>query len=165
MRSTFNSCAFQLLQPTLLSSPAPVQPLLVPNVLLALPPSVRILELNSNCAGPVLEALKRFGDGLLELRITGNGAELDWGCRGAGGLLSKLVQLRLDFRQPPEWVGHGVDDGSVGTLPRSVAGRLAAGAAGLLSLALSVEWDANVPALCTALPALVELRWAGMALR
>ena len=137
----------------------------MPSVLLALPPGVRILELNSNCAGPVLEALKRFGDGLQELRITGNGAELDWGCRGAGGLLSKLVQLRLDFRQRPEWDGfNGVEVAEVLTLRRGIADTLVAGASRMHSLALSVVWDANVPVLCRALPALVQLRWAGTAL-
>jgi hypothetical protein len=44
----------------------------------------------------VLEALKRFRQ-IQELRL-GSSADIDWGCPGAAGLVSKLVQLRLDFR-------------------------------------------------------------------
>ena len=83
----------------------------------------RALEPNTACAGPVLEALKRFRQ-LQEFRI-GNGADIDWGCPGAAGLMSKLVQLRLDFRQRPEWDGErNVVGGDIHTLPSGIANAL-----------------------------------------
>ena len=130
----------------------------MPSVLLALPRDVCILELNTACAGPVLEALKRFRQ-LQEFRI-GNGADIDWGCPGAAGLMSKLVQLRLDCRQRPEWDGERnvVGGCDIHTLPSGIANALAAGASRLRGLALSIQWSPSVPVLCTALPALVDLK-------
>lgn len=134
------------------------QPLLVPNVLLAVPWGVRILELAAHCAGPVLEALEGFSH-LQELRITGSGAGITWTRRGAAvpGALPKLVQLRLDYRQRPEYGCNGVAFALVLSPSRHIGDTLVA-ATRLRSLALCTSWSDGVSALCLALPALLELR-------
>jgi hypothetical protein len=126
---------------------------LVPSVLLALPPSVRVLELNTPCAGPALEALLCVR--LQELRITGSGAGIAWGGRGAAHVLPKLVQLRLDRAKRSRDDGHG--DIFVEALPDGIASPLAA-ATNLHSLEIHAIWSGGVPALCKALPALMNLR-------
>ena len=122
-----------------------MQPLLVPSVLLALPPSVRILELNTPCAGAVLNALGPF---ILKLHITGNGADISWGNLSAAAsvVLAKLVQLRMDFRQRTTWEWGGPIAATVLSPPRHIAGTLVA-ATRLSSLALCASWSDNVPAL------------------
>ena len=126
-------------------------------VLAVLPRGVRILELATHCAGPVLEVLQRFRQ-LQRLRITDSGAGITWGCRGAARVLPKLVQLRLDGRQRPQWCDDGsVHRAEVDTVPSDALIALAA-ATRLHSLALCLRWDDGVPALCFALPALLELR-------
>ena len=131
----------------------------MPRLLLVLPVGLQVVELNSTCAGRVLETAKRFGQ-LQELRLAGNGADIDWYCSHAAGVLCKLVQLRLDFRQLPEWdAWHDVERGQrVTALPHSIPKALVPAAARLHSLALRLRWDDSVPALCSGLPALADLR-------
>ena len=159
-RSQHLYCTFQCWSRAQTCPPCPpchaLQPLLVLGVLLALPRGVRILELDAPCAGPLLEALKRFSR-LHELRIGGNGAGITWSCPGAAGLLSKLVQLRMDFRGKPIWKDEYVYPPKEDGIPTHTGGALAA-ATRLRSLALCVSWSDGVPALCSALPALEELR-------
>ena len=131
------------------------------SVLAVLPRGVRSLELDTPCVGPVLAVLQRFSS-LQELRISGNGAGIAWGCRSAAAVLPKLVQLRLDYRQPFEWEGlhasmYSPQNAEVSALPLGMIGVLAP-ATCLETLALRLRWSDGVPALCSALPALRELR-------
>jgi hypothetical protein len=128
---------------------------LVPSALLALPRGVRILELNTPCAGPVLEAVQRFSL-LQELRITGNGASITWCCPSADRVLPLLVQLRLDCRQPPEWDGVDWGASDVEPIPGGLSSSLVA-ATGLRSLDLCIWWSDDVPTLCSTLPTLLQL--------
>jgi hypothetical protein len=138
-----------------------VQPSLVLSVLAVLPPSARTLELGASCAGPVLEALQRFSR-LQELRITGSGAGIAWDSRRAPAVLPKPAQLRLDYRQPFEWEGlqdsmYNPQNALVSALPAGMIGMLAP-ATRLHTLALCLKWSDGVPALCSALSTLLELR-------
>jgi hypothetical protein len=131
------------------------------SVLAVLPRGVRSLELDTPCVGPVLAVLQRFSS-LRELRITGNGAGIAWGSRGAARVLSKLVHLCLDYRQPFEFEGlqdssYNPQNAEVSALPLGMIGVLAP-ATRLEILALRLRWSDGVPALCSALPALIELR-------
>ena len=136
----------------------PMQPLLVLSALAVLPAGLQVLELDAPCAGPVLEALKRFRS-LQELRITGNGAGITWESRGTAGVLSKLLELRLDGRQREEYnEDAGCNEvGEVHAVHGSIASMLAP-ATRLRSLALRISWDDAAAALCSALPALEHLR-------
>ena len=128
-------------------------------MLAVLPAGLQVLELAVPCAGPVLEVLTRFRH-LQELRITGNGSDVTWETPGTAGVLSKLSQLHLDNRTRAvcmEYRDGDTQGGEVYALHEDIAGMLAP-AARLHSLALRVRWDDDAAALCSALPALVNLR-------
>ena len=151
------ACGAWLVAPLSFPSLLALQPALVPCVLLALPRGVRILELAAHCAGPVLEALQPLTR-LQELRISGSGAGIIWTRRGAAvpAVLPKLVQLRLDYRGRPSYRYNYSCSAPVPS-PRHIGDALVA-ATRLRSLGLCASWGDGVPALCFALPALLELR-------
>lgn len=133
-----------------------LQALLVLAVLAVLPLGLRVLELATHCAGPVLEALQRYKQ-LQELRITGSGTGIEWGCRAAWSVLPKLVQLRMDCWEEPQRNGDYVLDAEIVDVPTGAYIALAA-ASRLRRLELLSLWREDLPALCQALPVLVELK-------
>jgi hypothetical protein len=135
-----------------------LQPALVVAVLAVLPLGVCVLELAAHCAGPVLEALQRLS--LKELHLSGNGAGITWGRPRVAtcSVLPNLMQLRLDHRQRPHFEIDGTEQTSeVHSVPDGIAVTLGA-ATRLRTLALRLKWSDGVPAMCSALPSLLELR-------
>ena len=140
---------------TIFCPPHPsLQPLLVLAMLAVLRTGRLIgLELSNCCAGPLFAALMRFSQQLLELRISGNGAAVQWHGWGAAALLPKLRQLRLDYYED----GRQWDYCRCSCLPSNMP-TLLAHACHLSSLELAVVYSEAVVAVCQALPALRLLR-------
>ena len=136
-----------------------VQPLLQLSVLAVLPQAVRILELDSPCAGfagPLFAVLERF-HGLQELHMRGSCTGCTWNRRCTASVLSRLLKLGMDFRGL-DFTGMDFKGQlQVFALPRYMLQALAS-ASRLHSLGLCVRWHEDVRALCCALPALVDLR-------
>lgn len=138
--------------------PSLLQAVLWCGVLAVLPPTVRELQLDAVCAGPLLTVLRRFRH-LRTLSITGNGARIAWSGSGAASVVPKLTQLCLDYRQRREWQDEYYMEARVLSPPVDVV-RCLTGATGLRSLELMVDWSDTVRTLCCSLPALKDLRWA-----
>lgn len=125
--------------------------LTVCGVLLALPRTVRRLELQLDCAGPILAALHGMSQ-LSQLHITGNAAAVVFGGRGAAAVLPALASLRLDYREPrhvtipPLFLLYE----EAQCLP--AAAKQLAAAAGLTSLQLFTCWSEHTAALCRLSP-------------
>lgn len=131
------------------------QPLTAPAILLALPHTVRVLDIGIACGGTVLEALLHCRQ-LEQLLITGNAASVLWTGPGANGLLPKLRSLRLDYRRAAD-LGEGpsLHLESDFVEPRALA---LVQATQLTHLSLSGAWNEVMSSLCGALPALQSLR-------
>lgn len=84
-----------------------------------------------------------------------------WEAPGAARVLGTLGHLHLDYRERPVWdeLNEGFQWAKVRQLQHIVASTLAA-ATRLHSLQLRVSWSDEVAALCSALPAIKNLRWA-----
>lgn len=151
--------------------PAP-QPHTLFGHLALLPAGLTRLELSCRCGGPLPAALQRF-TALRALVVSGNGAEVEWGCRGGAAALARLSTLHLDCRLP-EYELHGYgDDPLVEILPMGQSTQLpnellqpllAAALPRLRSAHLACSFGADVPRLCRHLAqqgALRELKCAG----
>jgi len=139
-----------------------------------LPAGLTHLELECRCSGPLPAALQHF-TGLQELSLTGNGAEVDWACRGGAAALAKLTRLCLDCRLP-DYEMHGSGDnplielipmGRTTDLPRQLReGLLAAPTPRLRWVQLVCSFGDSVVQLCRGLAqqgGLRELRCAACA--
>ncbi|PRW56217.1 Leucine-rich repeat containing [Chlorella sorokiniana] len=133
------------------------QPTAVAAMLLALPSTVRSLDLGvSPCDGPLLPALALFS-GLQCLTITGRCIDVQWDI-GPPAVLAPLRELWLDHRRPPRPNNDGtLERSEVEQLSRAVQQALAAATA-LHTLELRVTWSDEAAAQCRALPALRCLR-------
>lgn len=141
--------------------------MLVHALLAALPPTVRQLQLETECRGPLCTALQHIWqlDSLSIEGGAGNAARLLWRGRGASAVMPKLTALRLDFREQPGWDGEEFEQqAGITSVPEYLPPALAA-AARLTRLELLAEWSLQVPQLLAALPALEDLRWVGRWLR
>lgn len=159
-----------------------MQPHLMASTLALLPPTLRELTLSGRCPGQLLAALRRFPH-LRRLHIHGDVAAVDWRSRSATAVVPRLQELSLDCKEKaaPELPWHPEDDAEYDdfiyleghkwmyycpyssapshgqALPGSAAAAIAA-ATQLSSLGLSVLWSKSVPALCTSLQSLRELK-------
>ncbi len=136
-----------------------LQPTLVHALLAVLPPTVRQLYFEVDCRGPLFNILRRFTqlESIAICSTEGNGARLQWSGGAAAAAVPKLPELRLIFRQEPEWQGDGWVQAVLAAVPSSLP-YAAAAATRLSSLELMCEWRPTVALLCATLPALEDLR-------